>query len=907
MAQYDGSIRIKTDIDAKQAAVQLTALENRIVKTTDRIASLRSKMDALKDAKIPTQAYSELQKDLDASVKKFAQLDDAIKTFEKTGTDNDFQPFKKARVDAQDLSIKIEDIRAKMLALDNEGKAFTLGSDTEKFANLSQQLKYAENDLTVLNQRHDILIEKSAETQSSYVRLGESVRNAFGMIGKGLIDIPIAAIQKGASGLLSIFSRLGNIVKKVVAGSFNLLGSAAKSAFAKITQHANKSSGAISNFAGRIKNLVVSFLIFNQIRKLFSSTISAIKEGFSNLYEENARFKSSVDNLKASLSTLKNALASAFAPIMEAAIPYIQKLIEWVTKAADAVGQLMAALMGRKTYTKAVKQSAKAAEDAAEATGDETKEMKKQLSPLDKLNNLTSENNKENEKSTGTDVGSGMMFEEVPISDKWKDVAQWLKDMWENSDFYELGKLLGEKLKNALDNIPWDAIKNTARKIGKSLASFINGFIEVEGLGYSIGKTLIEAINTGFEFLNAFVHELHWESVGKFIAETINGFFQNIDWPLIYDTLVTAAAGLGNAINSFVEVLDWETIANAVSNFFNTLIDTIYVFITTTDWIAIATNLGKTISNAFTGIDWAKAGQTVGEAFKAFFSFIAATIENVDWWAVGESVKNFLVGIDWAGVAEAFFEAVGAAIGGLAAFLGGLIAEGVANAQQYFQDKIEEAGGNVVEGILVGIAEALVNIGNWIKEHIFTPFMDGFKKAFEINSPSKVMEGMGGYIISGLFNGLKEKWKDIVQWITDKINWLKEKMGSMASSVSGMFGGGKKGTISYSISHMTEPVSPVVAALSNVEIPAYATGQVIPRTMKQHLAILGDNSQETEVVSPLSTMKQALVEALTEAGVVGGNNQDGDIVINIDGHEVFRVTKKHAREYKKRTNKPAFG
>lgn len=893
MAQYDGSIRINTDITTKSANVQLAALENRMVKTADKVVALRDKMEALRSTKIPTQEYSEISTQIEKANYKLVSLIEKQEQMKAEGKTTGTS-WERLTQQIESVNNTINHAKSELQDLIDTGKAFTLGSSTEEYSRIGQQLQYAENELAVLNQRHDILIEKTSSTESSYVRLGDSVKNAFRMIGKGLIDIPIAVVKKGASGLLSIFSRLGNMIKSNVSGAFKRLESIAKSVFAKITQHANKSSGVLSNFAGRVKNLVVSFLIFNQIRKILSSTVNAIKAGFTNLYEENARFKSSVDNLKASVLTLKNALATAFAPIVEMAIPYIQMLVEWLTKAADSVGQLMAAIAGRKTYTRAIKQTTAALKE-------ETKASNKQLSSLDKLNNLTTSQSGDN-----ADTGTGGMFEEVTISDKWKNIAQWLKDMWENSDFYELGKLLGEKLKNALDSIPWDVIKNTARKIGKSLASLINGFIEVEGLGYSIGKTLIEAINTGFEFLNAFVHELHWESVGKFIAETINGFFQNIDWPLIYDTLVTAAAGLGNAINSFVDVLDWETIANAVSNFFNTLIDTVYVFITTTDWVALATNLGKTISDAFNGIDWAKAGQTVGEAFKAFFSFITTTIENIDWWAVGESVKDFLVGIDWAGVAEAFFEAVGAAIGGLAAFLGGLIAEGVVEAKEYFQDKIEEAGGNVVEGILVGIAEALVNIGNWIKEHIFTPFMDGFKKAFEINSPSKVMEGMGGFIVSGLLEGLKEKWKDVVDWITSKIQWLKEKVGSMAGSVAGVFGG-KKSTVSYSISHMTEPISPVVAALSNVEIPAYATGQVIPRTMKQHLALLGDNTQETEVVSPLSTMKQALVEALVEAGVVGGSNEGGDIVINIDGREVFRVTQKHAREYKKRTRKPAFG
>ena len=53
MAQYDGSIRINTELNTQNASAQLMALENRIVKTADKIASLRTKMEALRDAKIP--------------------------------------------------------------------------------------------------------------------------------------------------------------------------------------------------------------------------------------------------------------------------------------------------------------------------------------------------------------------------------------------------------------------------------------------------------------------------------------------------------------------------------------------------------------------------------------------------------------------------------------------------------------------------------------------------------------------------------------------------------------------------------------------------------------------------------------------------------------------------------------
>ncbi len=46
MAQYDGSIRINTEIEYRNAQKELKNLESSIAKTANEIASLRSKMDA---------------------------------------------------------------------------------------------------------------------------------------------------------------------------------------------------------------------------------------------------------------------------------------------------------------------------------------------------------------------------------------------------------------------------------------------------------------------------------------------------------------------------------------------------------------------------------------------------------------------------------------------------------------------------------------------------------------------------------------------------------------------------------------------------------------------------------------------------------------------------------------------
>ena len=67
--------------------------------------------------------------------------------------------------------------------------------------------------------------------------------------------------------------------------------------------------------------------------------------------------------------------------------------------------------------------------------------------------------------------------------------------------------------------------------------------------------------------------------------------------------------------------------------------------------------------------------------------------------------------------------------------------------------------------------------------------------------------------------------------------------------------------------------------IPEVHIPKLATGTVVPANYGNFLATLGDNKREPEVVSPLSTMKQAFKEAMSESNF-GGNQP---IVIETNG------------------------
>ena len=70
-------------------------------------------------------------------------------------------------------------------------------------------------------------------------------------------------------------------------------------------------------------------------------------------------------------------------------------------------------------------------------------------------------------------------------------------------------------------------------------------------------------------------------------------------------------------------------------------------------------------------------------------------------------------------------------------------------------------------------------------------------------------------------------------------------------------------------------------------IPKLAQGTVVPPN-KEFMAVLGDNKKEHEIVSPVSTMKQAFMEAMIEmGGNFGGGNTE--VVLEIDGREFGRA------------------
>lgn len=754
MAQYDGAIRINTKIDNKEASSQLMTLENRIVKTADKIASLRSKMDSLKDAKIPTEEYKEISVQIEKATQKIDELKARQEKFLETGGKESSSTYKRIQYDIDELSNSLPYLEGELQDLVDTGKAFTLGSDTEEFSKLGQQLQYAENDLDSLNQRHNELLSKQEKNSVGYKKLKDSATSALKKIAKIVKSAAILSLKK-LSGIIT-----GTTIK-----AFRKLGSIAKNTFSKIGKSTKKTGGLFSTMVTRFKGLALSLLIFNQISKAFNAMISGIKEGMNNLAQYSDDTNRALSLLMSRMTYLKNALATAFSPIVEIVSPILSRFIELLGEAATKVSELFAALMGKDTFTKAIKVQQDYA-DSLKNTGDNikdaAKEAKKALAPFDDLRqiNFGEEDAKDKDQNTLTPE---QMFETENVSNGMKSLAEKIQDAIKSADFSSIGQVIGQKLKDALDKIPWGEIKESARRIGQTIATFINGFIEVVNLGKSIGNTLAQAINTGFEFLNSFVHSLHWDSLGKFIAETMNGLFSGIDWPLIYDTFVTGAKGVADSINSFIENFEWNNISKTISNFVNTFVDTWYTFITNAKWGELGKNIGEQITLTFSGIDFSKAGKTIGEGIKSVLSFALNIIQQVRWGMIGEKIANLLNSLDWFAVSSTLFGALSSAVNGginlVYQFIAGTewseIGKAIGINLQKAWDSIDwaMAGQTIGTGIksILDFLLSLVKEMNWAQigydigvllQNV--PWMDIFKEIFDIIWT----------VLSGLISGL---------------------------------------------------------------------------------------------------------------------------------------------------------
>lgn len=288
----------------------------------------------------------------------------------------------------------------------------------------------------------------------------------------------------------------------------------------------------------------------------------------------------------------------------------------------------------------------------------------------------------------------------------------------------------------------------------------------------SNSNPIIDAINQG-----------NWYQVGETIGKKINEAINSIPWDKIQNTAKKIGTNIAQFLNGGIKETDWNKVGNTFAQGLNTIIYFCYNFVTNFEWKQFGKAIGDSINGFLNNVDWSVAAKTLSEGIKGTLDTISTTLETIDWQQIARDVEEFVKNIDWSGVVSAIFKGIGTALGGLALFLGTLISDAFTGIGKYFDEKIEECGGNIVLGIFKGIGDAVIGIGQWIYDNIFKPFIDGFKSVFGIHSPSTVMEEQGKFIIEGLKNGLTGIWEKVAgifeefsKNVKDKFKEIKEKV-----------------------------------------------------------------------------------------------------------------------------------
>lgn len=445
MANYDGRIKIDTEISSKNANSQMMSLEKRIVQTADKIAALKDKMSALSAAKIPTQEYKEIQEQINKATAEFDKLLAKQEEMQVSGKTSG-KTWDSIQYKMEEAGNTIRYAKGEMDALVASGKAFTLGADTSEYTKMAADLQNAQSNM-------DVLVKKHEELEAKQNKAGNNGEKAFTRIGK--------AVNKTSGFLNKMNTRINGFIKKI------------HTFFISTNKEVSKTNNLFGTFGSRLKGILLSLLVFNWVTKGFNSMIEAIKEGFKDLSSYSASFNQKMSQLVSTQETLKKSIATAFMPIAEISIPYIVQFLGFLTECVNKVNQLASLIAGKDTWTKAKKviiDYNESLKDEADAADEAKKALEGYLSPIDEINKF-----KNPDTSIDTPDGKDLtdMFEEVPIENNMKKAFEAMKEVLE-SFFAPLKKAWDSTGEKVIDS--WKKALNSVKDLVKEIGS---DFLEV--------------------------------------------------------------------------------------------------------------------------------------------------------------------------------------------------------------------------------------------------------------------------------------------------------------------------------------------------------------------------------------------------------------------------------------------
>ena len=457
--------------------------------------------------------------------------------------------------------------------------------------------------------------------------------------GAGLLDKSVSGAKKLGSTLSGMLSNALRSVGSLGAKAFGAIQRAVQNVRNRLTQSAK----ALARFRNRLMSLVSGALIFN----LVSAGLRKMTEWMGTALLSSASLRQALGNLEGAAMTAAAPLIQALTPALTAianaaatALYYVAKLISFLTGKSIGASQSAAKAMGK--YAKAAKSAGKEANST--------------LAKFDEIDRL------DNKNSGGAITPNYDFSGENPFLD---EVLQAIED----GDWYGVGRLIGEKLRDALNAIPWPDIQDRAQEWATNLANCINGFIETPGLWDSIGSTIAQGLNTALILADTLMQGVHWESLGAGLAAGLTTAVNEINWPLLGNVLTdglraailtlygfvqtyTGWADLGNSIsaciNAAIANIPWQQAGEGFSGFVIGMLTALINAVEGTNWDTLGQNIVMMISS----IDWVGIISALSNLSVDVLTAINNILDQVDWNAVDQKIQDCLAAIDWGGIFE---------------------------------------------------------------------------------------------------------------------------------------------------------------------------------------------------------------------------------------------------------------
>ena len=609
-----------------------------------------------------------------------------------------------------------------------------------------------------------------------------------------------------------------------------------------------KSIGSsIGGFVNRVLRLASLAFVFRVITQGFRQLKNDVVNAFGTYLNYDSALNSSVNTLKAQLTTLKAQLASAFSPIISLIVPALSTLVGWCVSAANGISALIASLTGRTSWKKAVVNSVGSVGDAASGAADDlgdaadaADELKEKLGNYDKLNVIGDEDSSKAGKSSGgkgagggAGTGADISYVDQSIGDDIKNLADWLKEMWDKADFSELGRAVGEYLLKGLQSIPWKKIQKQAEKVAKSITSFLRGFLTTPGLAKELGRSFGELINTGIIFAKTFVQTFPFSELGKFLSEALNSSIKTINF---HDAGVTIRDGVNGILKTWKELVDPNTgadlalLGDKVADFVKTALDVDWdllrqnfentgvkfgEFINALAQEGTLTSIGAAIDSFIEGltagfisltntVDFTTLGEDIGGAIKEIGNSLSNSLTEIANVDIGAKLSELMAGIRAKVTPEDFLTwgiSLGAALGTALAGLVDTIYENrdyiYESVRNFIGGIVEGASGKLTEGkfteigntLTTWMSNAISDVSNWLLVEDNQEQLKGNLKAFLNGAADGWKPGTGGKLGKAIKAGLNVIFDTIKEWCSDEDN-IKKAGDEVKGFLDGLLGNG---------------------------------------------------------------------------------------------------------------------